>query len=107
MAKISENKERIVVEDLLALADYGSDDFEHILNGDYAEVVKALGIDIAVKMYIHFRGCHLSFPKYFYMPDYVVRIASNCQDKREREKIAITCGYTSQWVERKVRANVH
>ena len=97
------NKEKLIVEDLLSLADDSNRDFENIVNGDYAEIVKVLGVEVALKMYIHFRGCNISFPKHFYKPDYVVTVASKCPDKREREKIAIVCGYTSQWIERRIR----
>jgi len=103
MAASAGNREKILVEDLLSLADSNTDDFANIVNGDYAEVVRILGVEIALKMYIHFRGCHISFPKHFYKPDYVVALASKCTDKREREKIAIVCGYTAQWIERRVR----
>ena len=103
MAVNTGNKEKLLVEDLLSLADGDTQDFVNIVNGDYAEIVKVLGVEVALKMYIHFRGCHISFPKHFYKPDYVVTVAAKYSDKREREKIAITCGYTSQWIERRIR----
>jgi len=103
MAVTFDNKDKIMVEGLLSLADSNSSNFENIVNGDYAEIVRVLGVEAALKIYIHFRGCSLNFPKHFYKPDYVVEIASKCADRREREKIAITCGYTSQWIERRVK----
>ena len=102
MAVITENKDKILVEDLLSLAD-GQSDMGSIVNGDYAEVVRLLGIEVALKLYIHFRGCHISLPKHFYKTEYIITVASKCSDKREREKIAIICGYTAQWIERRIR----
>jgi len=56
MAVGSNNKEKALVEDLLSLADSKCSDFENILNGDYAEIVRVLGVEVALKIYIHFRG---------------------------------------------------
>ena len=106
MIKISDDKERIVIQDLLELARENvnsPDNFRVIVGGDYGEIVKVFGIEVAVRMYIHFRGCSLGFPKHFYKPEYVVSVAATCSDRRDRERIAITCGYTSQWIERMVR----
>jgi hypothetical protein len=94
----------VIEEELLSIA---VGELSEIVVGDYAEIVKLLGADAALKMYIHFRGCHISFPKRFYKPEYVVEIASKQEDRREREKIAIICGYTAGWLERKVRAYVN
>jgi hypothetical protein len=90
----------VIEEELLSVA---VGNLADIVMGDYAEIVKLFGADVALKMYVHFRGCHISFPKRFYKPEYVVEIASKQEDRRERERIAIVCGYTSGWLERKVR----
>ena len=106
LAVIAESKEKIIVQELLDLAGdnaKNSEEFQGIVSGDYAEIVKVFGIDIAVKMYIHFRGCNISCPKHFYTQEYVVSVASQFSERRERERVAITCGYTSHWIERKVR----
>ncbi|MCL1846156.1 MAG: hypothetical protein FWF77_09660 [Defluviitaleaceae bacterium] len=106
MLVISDEKERILIQDLIELAGEkmnNPDDFRGIVGGDYGEIVKVFGIEVAVRMYIHFRGCSLGFPKHFYRPEYVVSIASTCSNRRDREHIAMTCGYTSQWIERMVR----
>ena len=87
-------------QDLLSIAD---GEFMDIVMGDYAEIVKVLGIDAALKMYTHFRGCYLNFPKRFYKPEYVISIAAKEPDKRERKRLAILCGYTTSWLERKVK----
>jgi len=103
---ISDPKEKILIQDLLELAGENvenPDNFRVIVGGDYGEIVKVFGIEVAVRMYIHFRGCSLGFPKHFYKPEYVVSVAAICNDRRDRERIAITCGYTSQWIERMVR----
>jgi hypothetical protein len=105
---ISENKERIIIQDLLELAGdnvNNPDNFRVIVGGDYGEIVKVFGIEVAVRMYIHFRGCSLGFPKHFYKPEYIVSVAATCPNRRDRERIAMTCGYTSQWIERMVREN--
>jgi hypothetical protein len=103
---ISSEKEKVIVQDLLELAGENAKDpteFQGIVGGDYGEIVKVFGIDVAVRMYIHFRGCSLGFPKHFYKPEYIVSIAATCANRRDRERIAMTCGYTSQWIERMVR----
>ena len=106
MITISDPKEKVLIHDLLELARDNldnSDNFRGIVGGDYGEIVKVFGVEVAVRMYIHFRGCSLGFPKHFYKPEYVVSVAATCVDRRDRERIAITCGYTSQWIERMVR----
>jgi CTP-dependent riboflavin kinase len=95
------NANHVVIEEELLSIAVGN--LADIVMGDYAEIVKLFGADVALKMYVHFRGCHISFPKRFYKSEYVIEIASKQYDKREREKIAVLCGYTSGWLERKVR----
>jgi len=95
-----------MVQDLLELAGENINSpssFQEIVGGDYGEIVKVFGIEVAVRMYIHFRGCNLRLPKHFYKPEYTVSIAAQCTERRDRERIAMTCGYTSQWIERMVR----
>ena len=106
MIAITDTKESILIQDLLDLAGDNVNTpshFQGIVGGDYSEIVKVFGVEVAVRMYIHFRGCSLGFPKHFFKPEYVVSVASKCSDRRDRERIAITCGYTSQWIERMVR----
>jgi len=103
---ITDSKENAIIQDLLELAGDSVNSpniFQEIVGGDYGEIVKVFGVEVAVRMYIHFRGCSLGFPKHFYKPEFVVSVASQHPDRRDRERIAITCGYTSQWIERMVR----
>jgi len=97
---VNANNQDAVLEDLLSISD---GKLEQIANNEYAELIQLLGIDATLKLYIHYRGCNIRFPKHFYRAEYVVEAASKCMEKREREKIAIVCGYTAQWLERKVK----
>ena len=83
MAVNTDSKEKVLVEDLLSLADSKSIDFGNIVNGDYAEIVRVLGAEVALKIYIHFRGCSLSFPKHFYKPEYIVEFYGTPLDEKE------------------------
>ena len=73
------------------------------MNKEYREIKELLGIEAALKLYQHFRGCKIDFPKYFYNVDFVIKVAAQKEEKREREKIAVICGYTADWLEQKVR----
>ena len=61
------------------------------------------GLDVALKVFQHYRGCKIDCPKYFYDVDFVIQVAAQKEDKREREKIAVICGYTADWLEAKIR----
>jgi len=65
---ITDTKESILIQDLLELAGdnvNAPSNFQGIVGGDYGEIVKVFGVEVAVRMYIHFRGCSLGFPKHF------------------------------------------
>ena len=74
-----------------------------VVNSEYQEIIKLCGLEVACKLFRHFRGCRVDFPKYFYKLEYVIQVASAKEDKRERERVAIVAGYTAQWLERKIR----
>jgi hypothetical protein len=103
MAVDSIGGKNIIIDELLSLVDGNPDGLTDIASGGYAEIAQVFGGRMALEMYVHFRGCTINCPKHFFTQEFVVRTASKCQDRRGREKIAIICGYTSQWIERKVR----
>ena len=107
MAATTARSESIIIEELLSLTGGDLNSLTDIVNSGYAEIARVFGGKTALEMYVHFRGCTINCPKHFFKQEYVVEVASRCIDKREREKIAIICGYTSQWIERKVRERNH
>jgi len=88
-------------EDILSISNGW--DLTEAVNKEYREIIEIFGIDVALKLYQHYRGCKLDCPKYFYNVDFVVKVAAQKEDKREREKIAVLCGYTSDWLEQRLR----
>lgn len=78
-------------------------DFSEAVHGDYAELIRVFGVEVALKMYKHFRGCKVNCPKYLYKQDFVVKIAAAEPNKRQRERIAILCGYTAGRLEALVK----
>ena len=93
----------VIIDELLSLTDGNLDNLSEIVSGGYAEIARVFGGRMALEMYVHFRGCTINCPKHFFKQEYVIEVASKIADRREREKIAIICGYTSQWIERKIR----
>ena len=69
------------------------------LNGSYPELIDLLGVEATLKLFKYFRGCKIDCPKFFYRQDFIVELASQVQDKRERAKIAIASGYTANRLE--------
>jgi len=88
-------------DELLSIADYNC--IADIVNRDYQEIINLCGLDVTCKLFRHFRGCRIDLPKYFYKVDYIIKIASEKDDKREREKVAIIAGYTAGWLEKQIR----
>ena len=74
-----------------------------VVNSEYKEIINLCGLEVACKLYRHFKGCRVDYPKYFYKLEYVIQVASEKEDKRERERVAVIAGYTAQWLERKIR----
>ena len=88
-------------DELLSIADH--DCIADIVNREYQEIINLCGLEIACRLFRHFRGCRIDFPKYFYKVDYIIKIAAEKDDKRERERVAIIAGYTAGWLEKKIR----
>ena len=89
------------MEDLLSISDGWN--LTEIVQKEYREIIQIFGLDVALKLFQHYRGCKIDCPKYFYDVDFVIKVAAQKEDKREREKIAVICGYTADWLEQKVR----
>lgn len=79
------------------------DNILDVVNKEYQEIIELFGVDVALKLFKHYKGCRIDCPKYFYQLDYVIKIAAQKEDKRERAKISVLCGYTAEWLERKIR----
>ena len=58
------------------------------LTGSYPELVELIGCEAALKLFKHYRGGKIDCPKFLYRQDYLVELASQVSDKRERAKIA-------------------
>ena len=69
------------------------------LTGSYPELVELIGSDATLKLFKYFRGCKIDCPKFFYRQDYIVGLAAQVSDKRERAKIAVASGYTANRLE--------
>jgi hypothetical protein len=69
------------------------------LAGCYPELVELIGCEATLKLFKYFRGCKIDCPKFFYKQDYIVELAIQVTDKRERAKIAIASGYTANRLE--------
>ena len=69
------------------------------LTGSYPELVELIGCEATLKLFKYFRGCKIECPKFFYKQDFIVELASQVSDKRERAKIAIASGYTANRLE--------
>jgi hypothetical protein len=78
-------------------------DIKNAVNKEYREIIDLFGVEVAVRLYRHFRGCRIDCPKFFYNVDFVIQVAATKEDRREREKVAVVCGYTAEWIESKVR----
>lgn len=78
-------------------------DISNAVHNDYAELIKLFGEETAFKMFKHYRGCKVNCPKYLYKQDFVVKIAAREPNKRQRERIAILCGYTAGRLESLVK----
>lgn len=85
-----------------ALVDANEKDAD-ALNGSYPELVELIGVEATLKLFRYFRGSKIDCPKFFYRQDYIVEIAVQVSDKRERAKIAIASGYTVNRLEVLVR----
>jgi hypothetical protein len=69
------------------------------LTGSYPELVELIGCEATLKLFKFFRGGKIDCPKFLYKQDYIVSLAINVPDKRERAKIAIASGYTANRLE--------
>jgi len=76
---------------------------EEALNGSYPELVELIGVDATLKLFKYFRGSKIDCSKFFYRQEYIVELAAQITDKRERAKIAIASGYTVSRLEVLVR----
>ena len=103
MAIKAVGNEQAMMDDLLSLVGDNLDNLVNITTKGYADVAEILGWKTAMEMYFYFRGSTINCAMSFFTKEYVVAIASKCKDKRERERIARICGYTSQTIERAVR----
>lgn len=74
-----------------------------VLAGNYAELVELLGVHNALKLFKHFHGCKINCPKHLYKPEFIIGRASMIKDRRQREQLAILCGYTSAWLENRIK----
>jgi len=92
-----------IVKDILSLLNGNLDNLANITTKGYADVANVFGGEIALAMYANFRGCTINCAMSFFKKEYVVELAMKCKDKRERERIAIICGYSSQTIEKAVR----
>lgn len=94
--------ENIIISDLLSLTDGNLDNLVNLVTKGYADVAQVFGGQIALEMYVHFRGSAINCAMSFFKKEYVVEIASKC-DKSERKRIARICGYSSQTIEKAVK----
>ena len=103
MAITAVGNEKAIIEDLLSLTNDNLDDLVNITTKGYADIVQVFGWQMAMEMYVYFRGSTINCAMSFFKKEYVVEIASKCESKRERERIARICGYASQTIEKAVR----
>lgn len=73
------------------------------LNGSYPELMALIGIEATLKLFKYFHGSKIDCPKFLYRQEYIVAIAAQIPEKRERAKLAIACGYTVNRLEVLIR----
>ena len=95
--------ENDIEKDILSLLDGNMDNIVNTVTKGYADIAQVFGGEMALAMYANFRGCTINCAMSFFKKEYVVELAMKCKDKRERERIAMICGYSSQTIEKAVR----
>ena len=95
--------EQAMIDDLLLLTGDNLENLMDITTKGYADVAQIFGWRLAMEMYVYFRGSTINCAMGFFKKEYVVEVASKCEDKRERERISRICGYASQTIEKAVR----
>ena len=97
------NTDKDIIKDLLSLTDGNLDNLANIVTKGYSDIAQVFGGEMALQMYANFRGCTINCAMMFFKKEFVIELASKCSDKRERERIAMICGYSSQTIEKAVR----
>lgn len=103
MAVSSVSREDSIIKDLLSLNDGNIDNLADVVTKGYSDVARIFGGEMALKMFVYFRGDTINCAMGFYKKDFVVDLAAKCEDKRERKRIAMICGYSLQTIEKAVR----
>jgi len=85
------------VQGLLSLVDGCTQDIKSVVRENYVELVEILGLEVALIVHAHFKS--ILCVKYFYTEEYIVKLASQCTTKREREKLAVECGCSLQTID--------
>ena len=85
------------VQELLSLADGCSESITDVVRENYVDLVEILGLELACIIHAHFKL--ISCVKYFYTEEYIVYLASQCETKHEREKLAFGCGCSLQTID--------
>lgn len=70
------------------------------VNDGYIELIELLGIELTLKLFRYYGGCQVNYPKHFFKADFVAKAASQRLGKREKERLAVACGYTVGWIEK-------
>ena len=78
-------------------------DISEAVHEDYARLIDIIGEEMAFKVFVNYGGCEINCPKYLYKQEFVIKLAIKEKDKRQREKIAIHCGYTAGRLESLVK----
>ena len=76
----------------------------HCLNGEYKDLCNLLGFEAVEKIFVHYYGGYISFPKKLFMDDFVhdYIVTCFCNGRKPRE-IAREYDYTYSWVMKIIR----
>lgn len=69
------------------------------LNDSHLELFELIGRDAMLKLFKYFRGDKIDCPMNLYRPEFIVDLARQETDRRERAKIARAGGYTVKFIE--------
>lgn len=75
-------------------------------NDVYADLIGLIGLENTLKVYNHYNGQQLSFPKRLYSKVYVERKVIEEYDGTNIKQLAKKYSYTERWVSGKVREKI-
>jgi len=72
----------------------------HHLNGIYKDIANDLGIDIALKIFNHYRGLQITFPTRLLSAEYVKKQLSIEYNGSNIKELSLKYNYSERWIEK-------